>query len=162
MTDVNRANPLNAGAGWTELAEIRLSSDRGHDRLAMDLVAETVRHLLPADRLEQLKTAVAEAALNAIEHGNEEQAEWSVYVRVYATPGSIVVRIVDYGGSGPILRPPAPDIDAKLAGEQPPRGWGLFLIEEMVDEMHVTNGPSYHCLELVMHLEGDRNEHQGV
>ena len=31
-----------------------------------------------------------------------------------------------------------PDIDAKLAGLQKPRGWGLFLIRAMVDGMDVT------------------------
>ncbi len=30
------------------------------------------------------------------------------------------------------------DIDAKLAGLQKPRGWGLFLIRAMVDGMDVT------------------------
>ena len=163
MTDDDCANRENvADEGWMELAVIRLSSEEGHDRLAMDLVAETVRDLLPADRLEQLKTAVAEGALNAIEHGNRDRPEWSIFVRVYAGPHSVVVRIIDYGKSGPIIRPPAPNIDAKLTGEQPPRGWGLFLMEEMVDELHVTNGENYQCLELVMHREGERDEQQGA
>ena len=33
----------------------------------------------------------------------------------------------------------APDIERKLAGEQKPRGWGLFLIKNMVDSMDVTS-----------------------
>jgi anti-sigma regulatory factor (Ser/Thr protein kinase) len=50
------------------------------------------------------------------------------------------VRITDRALSGPV--PPnaeAPDIDAKLAGEQKPRGWGLFLIRNMVDQMDVAS-----------------------
>jgi hypothetical protein len=45
-----------------------------------------------------------------------------------------------------------PDLDAKLAGLQTPRGWGLFLIKNMVDELHTSNDERHHVIELVMHL----------
>ncbi len=35
--------------------------------------------------------------------------------------------------------PRHPDLEAKLEGRQRPRGWGLFLIEKMVDETRVTS-----------------------
>ena len=57
--------------------------------------------LAPA-RLERLKTAVAEAAMNAIEHGNDSNAELSVGVSVRAADGELVVRITDRGGGRPI------------------------------------------------------------
>ena len=44
-----------------------------------------------------------------------------------------------------------PDLDAKLAGMQSPRGWGLFLIRNMVDELHTTTDEVHHTVELVMH-----------
>ena len=45
------------------------------------------------------------------------------------------MRVTDQGGEKPIPDAVTPDIEAKLAGEQTPRGWGLFLIEQMVDEV---------------------------
>jgi hypothetical protein len=36
---------------------------------------------------------------------------------------------------------------------QTPRGWGLFLIQKMVDEVLVSGSPDHHTIELVMHLE---------
>ena len=36
----------------------------------------------------------------------------------------------------------APDLEAKLAGEQKPRGWGLFLIQNMVDDVRVASDGS--------------------
>ena len=49
-----------------------------------------------------------------------------------------------------------PDLEAKLEGLQRPRGWGLFLIEKMVDEARVTSdGRATTPLELVLRLEGD-------
>ena len=49
-----------------------------------------------------------------------------------------------------------PDIGAKLSGEQSPRGWGLFLIKNMVDEMRVTGDETHHTVELLMNILGDR------
>ncbi len=49
------------------------------------------------------------------------------------------MRITDQALSGPVpADAEAPDIDAKLAGLQKTRGWGLFLIRAMVDDMDVT------------------------
>ena len=56
----------------------------------------------------------------------------------------------------------APDLEAKLAGLQSPRGWGLFLIRSMVDEMNVTEDDVHHTVELVMHLQGDHDASQAV
>ena len=45
-------------------------------------------------------------------------------------------------------------LEAKLEGRQAPRGWGLFLIENMVDEARVTSEGSGHTVELALRLEG--------
>ena len=50
---------------------------------------------------------------------------------------------------GELPAPEAPDLEAKLEGRQTPRGWGLFLIEKMVDEAHVTSEGGKRTLELV-------------
>jgi anti-sigma regulatory factor (Ser/Thr protein kinase) len=40
-----------------------------------------------------------------------------------------------------------------LSGEQSPRGWGLFLIESMVDELRTSVDEQRHTIELIVHLE---------
>jgi len=110
---------------------------------------------LPAPRLERLKTAVGEATMNAIEHGNENVAERLVTIRVLHSPGRLRVQVTDQSDAGELGAPEVPDIEAKLAGLQKPRGWGLFLIESMVDETRVESAAEGHTLELVLHLEGD-------
>ena len=49
--------------------------------------------------------------------------------------GGIVVTITDQGGehAGGDGEVETPDLLEKLEGRQRPRGWGLFLIEKMVD-----------------------------
>jgi serine phosphatase RsbU (regulator of sigma subunit)/anti-sigma regulatory factor (Ser/Thr protein kinase) len=140
---------------WRTLAEWHLPSGPGNERLAMESVARIAREArLPERRLERLKTAVAEATMNAMEHGNKYRVDQPVVVQVRATAQALAVRITDRGGQ-PIRRSEAPDLAAKLAGLQSPRGWGLFLIEQLVDEVRVTSDNDHHTIELIMHLEGD-------
>ncbi len=105
---------------------------------------------LPADRLERLKTAVGEATMNAMEHGNRYDPDLPVAIRVQTTADELIVSITDHGGGQPIPEADAPDLEAKLAGLQSPRGWGLFLIRSMVDDMRVTDDDVHHTVELVM------------
>jgi anti-sigma regulatory factor (Ser/Thr protein kinase) len=142
--------------GHRILAEFQLPSDPGNEREVMDRVAEAVQSLdLPAPRLENLKTAVSEAAMNAIEHGNEGNADLPVGVQVLLSEDDLRVLIRDFGGGREIPEAETPDIEAKLAGLQKPRGWGLFLIQNMVDKMEVTSDEVHHTVELVLYLEGD-------
>src|SRR5680860_1544677 len=71
---------------------------------------------------------------------------------VLAEADMVRVQITDLGGVSPERETEVPDIEAKLAGLQRPRGWGLFLIKNMVDKAHETSEGAEHTLELVMHL----------
>ena len=142
--------------GFRQLASFTVRSEPGNERVALAQVAQAVAgEGLSAARLERLKTAVAEAAMNAIEHGNRNRPEVPVELEVTADGGDIFVTITDQGGApgegGPAA---APDLAAKLAGEQAPRGWGLFLIRHMVDEMDVTTEGTRHTVRLVMRAGG--------
>ncbi len=137
------------------LVDFSVPSEQGNEIQVMEVVADAARDLgLPESRLERLKTAVAEAAMNAMEHGNKFNPARPVYVRVMASRETLAVYITDEGGGRPIPNPHTPDLEAKLAGREPPRGWGLFLIQNLVDEMHITSDDRHHTVELIMRLEG--------
>jgi serine phosphatase RsbU (regulator of sigma subunit)/anti-sigma regulatory factor (Ser/Thr protein kinase) len=142
------------------LVEFEIPSEPGNERLVMDRVAEFASVLdLPGPRMERLKTAVSEAAMNAIEHGNKGRAELPVSVRLESSDTVLSVQIKDQGGNSEIATSELPDLEAKLAGLQSPRGWGLFLIKNMVDEMNVSSDGSHHTIELILHLKGGRDAH---
>lgn len=142
----------------TVLTEFEVASEEGNERIAMRKVSEAVTGLsIEAARLEKLKTAVAEATMNAIEHGNLYREELPVVIRVIASDRDLWVHITDQGGEREILQAEAPDLDAKLAGEQKARGWGLFLIQNMVDSLEVFNDGSNHTVELSMRLKGEED-----
>jgi serine phosphatase RsbU (regulator of sigma subunit)/anti-sigma regulatory factor (Ser/Thr protein kinase) len=138
-----------------QLAAFEVASEPGNERLAIDQVAEAVAGLgLAGQRLERLKTAVGEATMNAIEHGNGNRPELPVEVTVTTDDTDIKVRITDQGGDrGALPDVETPDLEAKLAGLQTPRGWGLFLIQNMVDRLETAVNEHHHTIELVMHLK---------
>jgi anti-sigma regulatory factor (Ser/Thr protein kinase) len=66
--------------------------------------------------------------------------------------------VTDLGEPGELPPAEKPDLEAKLEGRQKPRGWGLLLIEKMVDEARVTNEEGKHTVELVLRLEGGNDD----
>ena len=142
---------------WRTLAEFTLPSEPGNELQAIEEVARLVEGLdLTKDRMERLKTAVGETTMNAMEHGNHYREDQPVGIQVQVSKAALKVRISDYGGGKPIPDPETPDLDAKLAGLQSPRGWGLFLTKNMVDEMNVQTDEVHHTVELIFYLEGNR------
>jgi serine phosphatase RsbU (regulator of sigma subunit)/anti-sigma regulatory factor (Ser/Thr protein kinase) len=162
---VEHVDPEGASAkdDWRVLGEWSVPSVPGNERQAMERVVEAIRPLgLPTRKIEQLETAVAEATMNAMEHGNHYQPDIPVNIQVLASRTAVAVRIRDQGGSRPIPTPHTPDLEAKLAGLQSPRGWGLFLIKNLVDDLRVTSDETHHTIELIMHLEGERHVSQNA
>ncbi len=135
------------------LARFELPSRPGNERRAMEQVRDIVMPLgLPTVKIDRLKTAVAEATMNAMEHGNKYNEEMPVTIEVARDQHNLTVSITDRGGNQPIIDAETPDLTAKLAGQQSPRGWGLFLIQNMVDEMRVISDDVHHTVSLVIHL----------
>jgi anti-sigma regulatory factor (Ser/Thr protein kinase) len=138
---------------WRRLDRFELPSVSGNEREAMRRVTLAIEPLnLPAATVDRLQTAVAETVMNAIEHGNMNNAELLTEVEVFVSPARLLVRIADQGLTKTIPPAQTPDLDAKLAGLQSPRGWGLFLIEKMVDRVRTYTDESHHTVELEIDL----------
>ena len=157
---------LQRGSGMDAprvLDEFAVPSELGAERAPVERVLRAVAPLeLPSARLEQLRTAVAETIMNAVEHGNHGQPELPVEIRVTASGMDLEVAITDQGGDRPIPDAPDPDLDAKLAGLQDPRGWGLFLIRNMVDDLRTSSDKLHHTVHLVMHLRQTTSEREAA
>jgi serine phosphatase RsbU (regulator of sigma subunit)/anti-sigma regulatory factor (Ser/Thr protein kinase) len=151
-------NAAEAASNGRVLADFELPSAPGNEREAIERVANAVAALgLEAARLERLKTAVGEATMNAMEHGNEYRADRPVSIRVVQTPQRLSVFVSDQGEADELIAAEQPDLQAKLEGRQKPRGWGLLLIEKMVDETRTTSAEGKRTLELALRLEGDED-----
>jgi len=120
---------------------VHIPSELGFEKVAMSTASSmaTLMGFSP-DRIEDLKTAVAEACINAIEHGNQLNSSLSVGVVLSTNDDQLEVKVID-DGAGIAAAPAAPDIDRKMHGEEDPRGMGMFLIQALVDEAEWHQGP---------------------
>ena len=120
--------------------EVRLPSRMGFEKVAMSTAASVAKLMgFPESRIEDLKTALAEACINAIEHGNRLNETLKVGVILSASSDALEVKVLD-DGSGMKTHPAKPDIDRKMHGEEDPRGMGMFLIQALVDEAEWVTG----------------------
>jgi serine/threonine-protein kinase RsbW len=125
----------------TSYVEIQLPSRLGSEKVAMKKAADLARSMgFDEERIEDLKTAIAEACINAIEHGNQLDESLPVGVILSRGADSLEIRVVDTG-RGPQSRNTAPDIDKKMHEEEQSRGMGMFLIESLVDEVEWVSCP---------------------
>jgi len=115
--------------------EVSLPNRLGYERIAMDCSASFARMAgLGKERIEDLKTAVSEACLNAIEHGNKGRPDARVVITMNFEEDAFSVSVMDEGEGIPEM-PEEPDIDKKVANLQTPRGLGIYLIKQLTDKV---------------------------
>ncbi|NUO78517.1 SpoIIE family protein phosphatase [candidate division KSB1 bacterium] len=137
------ATPPHDFSALESAGELRLTipTRHGYEKIAMNTAA-TLAELagFPRERVEDLRTAVAEACLNAMEHGNRMNANDRVDVSFKAEPEGLTIQIFDRG-SGFAPAQCTPDLPKKIRGEESARGLGLFLIEHLVDAVEYKKLP---------------------
>ncbi|MBI2941601.1 MAG: ATP-binding protein [Chloroflexi bacterium] len=136
--------------------ELGIPSDLGWERAAMDVAASVARCMgFPADRIEDIKTAVAEATLNAIEHGNSLDASQRVLIVLVPEGEKLEINVRDRSSTPfpPAEAVGAPSLEDKLTGLSNTRGWGTFLIRSLVDEVEFTSTSEGNLVRMVIHLE---------
>jgi serine/threonine-protein kinase RsbW len=113
--------------------EIRIPKILGSEKIAVEH-AEAFAVLVgfDKDRIEEIKTAVSEATLNAIEHASPQELAGTVLVRFWLEQDVMKVLISSKGR--PFTPSDAkPDIRAKVEGKDRPRGWGVYLMKQLAD-----------------------------
>jgi serine/threonine-protein kinase RsbW len=122
--------------------ELSFPSELGYEKVAREAVAAFARRLgCDRERVEDLKTALGEACINAIEHGNGHTPGLRVEVSCVGADDRLEVEVHDrglkrYEASGAVA-----GIDLKLRGMAPLRGMGLMMIAQLVDEAGFTESP---------------------
>lgn len=115
--------------------ELSLPSELGYEIIARDAVAAFARRLgLSTERIEDVKTALSEACINAIEHGNSLRPGLRVQVHCRVEHAQLVVEVIDQGVAECTPRNAPLTIDEKIAGLGSLRGMGLMLISQLCDE----------------------------
>jgi serine/threonine-protein kinase RsbW len=147
----------NADAEIPErIIELRLPSRLGYEKIAMDAASSLARRMgFNTDRIDALRTALAEAVTNAIEHGNAHDSAMKVLVMLTVRPDELSVTVADQGRK-PLDKGQTtltPSIEDSF--DRPDKGgWGIWLIRELMDEVEFSTGPSGgNQVRMVIHLE---------
>ena len=134
--------------------KIVLPNTLGYERVAMACSASFANiHGLPAERIEDLKTIVAEAAINAMQHGNygRPDARVTVILKVTADILNVTVRDEGYGFKKEIKDP---DIDRIIAMLDKPVGFGVFLMRNLADRVEFRSLPEGgHVVEMLINIK---------
>ena len=134
--------------------EVSLPNKLGYERIAMECSASFAKIVgLMEERIEDLKTAVSEACLNAMEHGNKGRPEARVIVTMKIDNDAFSVAVADEG-EGIEALPKDPNIDEKIEGLEAARGIGIFLIRQLVDQVEFNRvRDEGHEVRMVIRLE---------
>jgi len=115
--------------------EVILPNQIGYERIAMSSSASFAKMFgFSPERIEDLKTVVSEAAVNAMQHGNKGRPDARVTIRMNLKDDTMYVTVTD-GGEGIQKIHPKPDIDRIIDNLDPATGFGLFLIKQLVDDV---------------------------
>ena len=117
------------------MVAVILSNEIGYERIAMACSASFAQLFgCSPERIEDLKTVVAEAAINAMEHGNKGRADARVIVYLNCHDSVVNVSVIDEGDGIKEL-PPDPDTERIVDELDPPSGYGVFLINQLADKV---------------------------
>ena len=110
----------------------------------VQLVSDEVGRMygLDDDAVHWIGVAVRESVINAIKHGNRQDAMKTVTIEFALdsaeTPGELVVSVRDQGEgfeSGAVANPLAPENLLKSSGR------GIFFMRSFMDDVEITPGP---------------------
>lgn len=133
--------------------ELHIPSILGFEKIAMDVAASVAAKMgFTDERIEDLKTAVSEACLNAIEHGNKMDAGIKVGISLTGDESKLMVVVSDEGNGS--IKINTPNIEEKIEGRDSPKGWGIFLIKSLIDEVEFEAKPDGgNAVKMVIHLQ---------
>ena len=117
--------------------ELRVPSELGNKKFAMEFAEDVALEMgFPQDKIENLKIAVSEACLNAIEHGNKQKSNMKVMIDFTLHESQLEINVQDQGKSFVPDSIEEPNLKERIEGNiDNKRGWGMFMIKNMVDEM---------------------------
>ena len=115
--------------------KISLPNKMGYERIAMECSAVLAKTLgMGKERIEDLKTAVAEACTNAIKHGNRAKPDSRVIVLMKYETNTLCVSVLDRG-EGIENLPLEQDVLTKIKNLEPCSGLGVFLMKKLADQV---------------------------
>jgi serine/threonine-protein kinase RsbW len=127
--------------------EIFLPSKLGYETVATSAIAILARRMgFSPERVDDLKTVLSEAVTNSIEHGNQLNIQLNVEIIALVERTALTLKIIDQG------QRPLPSLNLPRQERPDHRGWGLFLIKSLVDEVKALALPGRNELQIKIYV----------
>ena len=123
-----------------ERVELNIPSNPVFERVVRASAAEVGSAIgFSEERVEDLKLAISEAVNNAIDHGNKREAGKLVAVVFEIDGEKLEIRISDQGDGIEQLDTSRHVVEEQNLESGQLRGFGMYLISELVDDLEVSS-----------------------
>jgi len=95
-----------------------------------DIIAKHMH--LTEEQSGEISMALIEACINAFEHSKTEN---SIYIHFIIEENSIIIKVIDQGIGFDKSKVEIPKIENKIGNDERKRGWGLQLIQALMDSV---------------------------
>jgi len=138
-----------------QTVEFNLPSKIGYERVVIGGLAAFAKNVgFSSPRIEDLKTSVAEACINAMQHGNKGKPDARVLVAISFQGNALRISVFDEG-EGFKSQPKDPDIERIIENLDPPVGFGVFLMKRLMDKVEFNRTSNHrHEVRMTMKLTG--------
>ena len=138
-----------------QTVELNLPSKLGYERIAIGGLAAFAKSVgFSSPRIEDLKTSVAEACINAVQHGNKGKPNARVLIAISFQEKALRISVFDEG-EGFKTQPKDPDIERIMENLEPPVGFGVFLMKRLMDQVEFNRTLNHlHEVRMTMKLTG--------
>ena len=113
--------------------ELKLPIIPNMELIATQTAEVIARHMnLDDEQSGEISMALIEACINAFEHSKSDN---NVFIHFLIEEDSLVVKVIDQGIGFDKTKVEIPKIENKIGKEERKRGWGLQLIQELMDSV---------------------------
>ncbi|MCX6300183.1 MAG: ATP-binding protein [Bacteroidetes bacterium] len=95
-----------------------------------DIIANHMH--LSEEQSGEISMALIEACINAFEHSKTEN---SIYIHFIVEENSMIIKVIDQGIGFDKSKVEIPKIENKIGNDERKRGWGLQLIQALMDSV---------------------------
>ena len=115
------------------VVELKLPILPNMELIATQTAEVIARHMeLTEDQGAEISMALIEACINAFEHSKSDN---NVFIHFLIEEDSLIVKVIDQGIGFDKTKVEIPKIENKVGKEERKRGWGLQLIQELMDSV---------------------------
>jgi serine/threonine-protein kinase RsbW len=113
--------------------ELKLPIIPNMELIATQTAEVIARHMnLNEEQSGEISMALIEACINAFEHSKSDN---NVFIHFLIEEDSLVVKVIDQGIGFDKTKVEIPKIENKIGKDERKRGWGLQLIQELMDSV---------------------------